>query len=89
MQGGSAVIFLFDYRAVHKVHWMFKDAWKRALNGENMVEMKSAHFDRLEVELTQSGSDLVVLEGLDQAYAPMHAFLIWLQIAQEAGSATT
>jgi hypothetical protein len=83
LQEQSKVTALFEYEAVERVHWMFKDFWVRlrplsALPDEEFVRTKTDHFDRLEVELKTGNAGLVTLEGLDQSYLPIFQFLQFL-----------
>jgi hypothetical protein len=66
---------LLRYEAVQKVHWMFKNIpTPRTI--EEMSKLKSQHYDRLEIEVL---GNLVVLEGLDQAYTPILNILHWIR----------
>jgi hypothetical protein len=78
---------LFLYEAVQETHWMFHDLYNRltVLQSEDAAtHMKSAHFDRLEIE---TAGGIVVVEGLDQAYLPTLGFLQWLRRNSQADTA--
>lgn len=65
---------LLRYSAVRRVHWMVKGALKIAEDPWGRGELKTRCYDRLEVELSHR---IVVLEGLDRAYAPILSFFRW------------
>lgn len=66
---------LLRYKAVQRIHWMFKDVWKDPRMLSQPGELKREYYDRLEIETPGS---LVVLEGLGQAYAPILSFFDWI-----------
>lgn len=66
---------LFRYRSLRRVHWMFKDSWKDPRMLSQPSELKRKYYDRLEIETPEN---LVVLEGLGQAYAPILSFFQWI-----------
>ncbi len=70
---------LFRYEEVRAAHWMFKDTLRRIADSPNpqmhATKLKSDHYDRIVVE---TRSNDVVLEGLEQAYAPILQFLKWI-----------
>lgn len=68
---------LVRYRAVKRVHWMFKDAFKGKGSVAEARNLKLKYHGRLELE-TEHG--LVVLEGLGQAYLPLFNFFRWIKL---------
>jgi hypothetical protein len=81
LQIGSSVCQLFLYDGVKRVHWIRKEPFRlpRSLDPpesvEQILKMKTGHYDRLIVEMEQSE---IALEGLAQAYIPTLSFLQWL-----------
>ena len=71
----DAIRELLRYETAQRVHWMFKDEWKDPRMLSNPGEMKKKYYDRLEIE---TPGKLVVLEGLEQAYAPILSFFQWI-----------
>ena len=66
---------LLRYKAAQRIHWMFKDVWKDPRMLSESSELKRKYYDRLEIE---TPGCLVVLDGLDQAYAPIFSFFQWI-----------
>ncbi|HEY4677341.1 MAG TPA: hypothetical protein VIJ01_09275 [Candidatus Angelobacter sp.] len=66
---------LLRYKAVQRVHWMFKDVWKDPRILSETGDLKRKYYDRLEIETPEG---LVVLDGLEQAYAPILSFFDWI-----------
>jgi len=66
---------LLRYKAVQRIHWMFKDVWKDPRMLSQTGDLKRKYYDRLEIETPEG---LVVLDGLEQAYAPILSFFQWI-----------
>lgn len=66
---------LLRYKAAQRIHWMFKDGWKDPRMLSQPGEMKRKYYDRLEIE---TPGNLVVLDGLEQAYVPILSFFQWI-----------
>lgn len=66
---------LLRYRAAQRIHWMFKDVFKEPRMLSQPDELKRKYYDRLEIE---TPGNLVVLDGLGQAYAPIFNFFQWI-----------
>jgi hypothetical protein len=66
---------LLRYETAQRIHWMFKDVWKDPRMLSQTGDLKRKYYDRLEIETPE---DLVVLDGLEQAYAPILSFFRWI-----------
>lgn len=81
LQREHSATTLFGYQDVCKAHWITKDSLKRAFATPDpertLDQMKSDHFDRIEVELAEQ-KRTAVIEGLDQSYSPVLSFLWYL-----------
>ncbi|HYM77216.1 MAG TPA: hypothetical protein VE377_14680 [Candidatus Dormibacteraeota bacterium] len=79
VQSDRGMSELFRYCDLRRIHWMFRDPLRRAFASPNPQEeiarMKSAHYDRLELELANGE---VVLEHLGPAYSLVFEFLRFL-----------
>lgn len=74
-EDSDAIRELLRYETAQRVHWMFKDEWKDPRMLSHPGEMKRNYYDRLEIE---TPGNLVVLEGLEQACAPILSFFQWI-----------
>jgi hypothetical protein len=92
VQSEGSVAALFRYGDLRRVHWMFRDfdyrfrrAFKSPNPQEEITRMKAAHYDRLELELSNGE---LVLEHLGPAYRLVLEFLCFV-IRTSVGWATT
>ena len=75
---------LFRYENIQAAHWMFHDLRARLRQAPGDAEhLKHNYFDRLEIELP---AEVVVMEGLSQAYSTMLNFFWWMTRTKRASS---